>query len=117
MTGSSGTGVARGYAAAQQLLTQYPQVTAVLAYNDLIAIGAVKACTELGRRVPEDFAIVGFDDIDLASTITPPLTTIRIDKYALGQQAVTRLVEMLRSPQSDFPPVHLDVELAVRQSA
>jgi LacI family transcriptional regulator len=119
LTGSpdGGIGAARGYAAAQQLLTQHPQVTAALAYNDLIAMGAVKACAEMGRRVPDDFAIVGFDDIDLAGTITPPLTTVRIDKYALGQQAVTRLLEMLHSPQSDFPPIHLDVELVVRRSA
>jgi LacI family transcriptional regulator, galactose operon repressor len=123
LTGSPNgeVGLARGYAAAHQLLTQHPQVTAAFAYDDLIAIGALQAGLELGRRVPDDFAIVGFDDISFASSTNPPLTTVRIDKVALGQQAVIRLVEMLNNPlgQSDSPwaPIHLDVELVVRRSA
>jgi len=117
LTGSPNIDVARGYEAARQLLTQHPQVTAVFAYNDLIAMGAIRACSELGRRVPDDFAVVGFDDIEFAGMIAPPLTTVHIDKYTLGQQAVTRLVEMLDDPESDFPPIRLDVELMIRKSA
>ncbi len=106
-----------GYETALRLLTQEPQVTAIFAYNDLMALGAMKACKKLGRRIPADCAIIGFDDIQLASLVTPPLTTIRLDKYLLGQQAMTRLLEMLDKPESVFPPINLDVELVVRESA
>ena len=106
-----------GYVSAQRLLTQYPQVTAIFAYNDLLALGALRACHELGRRVPTDCAILGFDDIRLAAMVTPALTTIHVDKRDLGQQAMTRLLAMLDEPEVTFPPIHLDVELVIRESA
>jgi LacI family transcriptional regulator len=107
----------RGAESARWLLTEHPQVTAIFAYNDLLAVGAIRACRELGRRVPEDCAIVGFDDIPLAGMLAPPLTTVRIDKYALGRQAMNRLIEMLDDPKASFPPIRFDVELVVRKSA
>ena len=106
-----------GYEATLGLLRQDPQVTAIFAYNDLLALGAIKACKELGRRIPADCAIIGFDDIQLASLVTPSLTTIRLDKYLLGQQAMTRVLEMLDQPEAVFPPIFLDVELVIRESA
>jgi len=106
-----------GYVSARRLLTQHPQVTAIFAYNDLLATGAIRACHELGRRVPTDCAIVGFDDIRLAAMVTPPLTTIHVDKHNLGQQAMTRLLAMLDEPEVTFPPIYLDVELVIRESA
>jgi LacI family transcriptional regulator len=109
--------VKHGNRATQRLLARNPQVTAIFAYNDLLAVGAIQACEEMGRRVPEDCAIVGFDDIQLASLVKPALTTIHLDKYELGHQAVTRLVEMLEQPETILPPVHLDVELVIRESA
>jgi LacI family transcriptional regulator len=109
--------VKHGNRAARRLLTRNPQVTAIFAYNDLLAVGAIQACEEMGRCVPEDCAIVGFDDIQLASLVKPALTTIHLDKYELGHQAVTRLVEMLEQPETVLPPVHLDVELVIRESA
>jgi len=109
--------VARGVESTRQLLTQYPQITAIFAYNDLLAVGAMQACQELSRRVPDDCAIVGFDDIPLAAMLAPPLTTVGVDKYELGQQAMSRLLDMLDSPGATFPPVYLDVELVIRESA
>jgi len=109
--------VERGAESTRQLLTQYPQITAIFAYNDLLAAGAIQACKALGRRVPDDCAIVGFDDIPLAAMLAPPLTTLRVDKYELGQQAMSRLLDMLDSPGTTFPPVYLDVELVIRESA
>ena len=103
--------------AALRLLQQSPQITALFAHNDLLAVGALRACKELGRRVPEDCAVVGFDDIRLASQVCPALTTIRIDKQELGQQAMTRLMAMLAEPEATFPPLRLGVELVVRESA
>jgi LacI family transcriptional regulator len=109
--------VERGAESTRQLLTQYPQITAIFAYNDLLAAGAIQACKELGLRVPDDCAAVGFDDIELASLITPSLTTVRVDKYDLGWQAMTRLLEMLDNPGAFFPPIYLDIELVIRESA
>lgn len=106
-----------GYRAAKRLLTRHSRITALFAYNDLLAVGAIQACRELGRRVPEDCAIVGFDDIQLASLVTPALTTIHIDKFELGRQAVARLAQLLAEPEIILPPIRLEVELVVRDSA
>lgn len=106
----------RGYESAYKLLTQHPQVTAIFAYNDLLALGAIRACRDLGRRVPDDCAIIGFDNIGWAATAIPSLTTIHVDKYNLGRQTMIRLLEMLANPTASFPPVHLDVELVARES-
>lgn len=109
--------VEQGREMARALLTQYPQVTALFAYNDLLAVGAIQACKELGRRVPEDCAIIGFDNIQLAALVTPSLTTVHVDKYELGRRAVTLLMDMLDNPETEFPPIYLDVELVIRESA
>jgi LacI family transcriptional regulator len=109
--------VEHGYRLARRLLTRHPEISAIFAYNDLLAVGALQACDELGRRVPHDCAVVGFDDIKLASLVTPALTTVRMEKYELGRQAVIQLLEMLDEPERIFPPVNLDVELVVRESA
>lgn len=106
-----------GYEAALRLLRQNPQVTAIFAYNDLLALGAIKACKELGRRVPDDCAIIGFDDVQLASLVSPALTTIRLDKYDIGRQAMGRLLEMLDTPDTRFPAIELGTELVIRESA
>ncbi|MGB0385013.1 MAG: LacI family DNA-binding transcriptional regulator [Ardenticatenaceae bacterium] len=106
-----------GYESAKQLLTQYPQVSAIFAYNDLLALGAIRACHDLGRHVPNDCAIIGFDDIQWAATATPSLTTVHVDKYELGRQATTRLLDMLNNPKKSFPPIYLDVQLIIRESA
>ena len=92
-------------------------MTAIFAYNDLLALGAIRACKELGRRVPEDCAIIGFDDIPLADWVTPALTTVRMDKHALGNQAVARLLEMLDEPEVQYAPIFIPAELVVRESA
>ena len=106
-----------GYEAARKLLTTYPQITAVFAYNDLLALGAIRACHDLGRVVPTSCAIIGYDDILWAETATPALTSVRVDKYDLGRQAMTRLLAMLDAPETTFQPIHLDVELVLRESA
>jgi DNA-binding LacI/PurR family transcriptional regulator len=80
-------------------------------------LGAIQACKELGRRVPVDCAIIGFDDIQLAALVNPTLTTIRIDKYGIGQQAMKRVLEMLDNPEATFSPIELGVDLVIRESA
>jgi LacI family transcriptional regulator len=70
--------------------------SAVFCETDYIAIGAVKALQELGIRVPEDISVIGFDDIPESKVLTPELTTIRVDKAAIGKLAVSRLAEVLK---------------------
>ena len=106
-----------GIEATWRLLTEYPQITALFCYNDLIAMGAIQACKEMRRRVPQDCAIIGFDDILFAPMTDPSLTTVHVDKYWLGQQAAGLLFRMLDDPNSSFPPVYADVKLVVRVSA
>jgi LacI family transcriptional regulator len=105
-----------GYDAARHLLTPHPQLTALFAYNDLSALGALQACRELNRRVPGGCAVIGFDDVRLAAMVSPSLTTIRVDKYHLGQQAMIRLLAMLGEPDTAFPPIRVGVELVARES-
>ena len=109
--------LAHGVEAARQLLTQHPQVTAIFAYNDLLALGAIQICKELRRRVPDDCAVIGFDDIEFAAMVSPALTTVHVDKYQLGQQSMARLLEMLDNPEGRFDPIYTDVTLMVRESA
>ena len=111
------TDINGGYDAAKQLLTEHPEITAIFCYNDMMAIGAVRACQQLGLRIPHDCAIIGFDDIAIASIIQPALTTISIDKYALGAEAARQLLRMLEDDSAVSSRVVLDVDLVVRQSA
>ena len=107
----------RGYHDALRLLTEQPDITAIFAYNDMMAVNTIQACKKVGRRVPEDCVVIGFDDTRLASLVTPALTTIRIDQYELGQQAMNRLLAMIENPEAVFKPLKLAVELIVRESA
>ena len=89
--------VAGGQAAALELLRRSPELTALFVYNDLVAVGALRACAELGRRVPQDCAIVGCDDVPLAALVSPALTTVHIPKYDLGNQAMRLLLTMMEA--------------------
>jgi LacI family transcriptional regulator, galactose operon repressor len=104
-----------GYSAMQQLLPQRPD--AVFVASDWMALGAMRALREVGVRVPEDIALVGFDDIPLASQTMPPLTTIRQQILQMGALASQMLLDLLDNPGS--PPVQkiLPTELVVRASS
>jgi LacI family transcriptional regulator len=70
--------------------------TAIFCETDYIAIGAIKALQECGLRVPEDVSVVGFDDVPESLVISPELSTIRVDKAAIGKLAVSRLAQVLQ---------------------
>ncbi len=72
-------------------------VTAVFCYNDMIAIGVLLGCRERGIIIPQEFSVVGFDDIQIADYVTPPLTTIHQPKVQLGQQATQMLLDLLNT--------------------
>jgi DNA-binding LacI/PurR family transcriptional regulator len=109
-----------GHQAARDLLTDHPELTALFCYNDLVAVGALHACADLGRRVPDDLAVAGFDDILLAALVTPPLTTCRVPRYELGGQAMRLLLDQIDSSSDETRPcdeIVLRPELIVRTSA
>ncbi|MEE8601144.1 LacI family DNA-binding transcriptional regulator [Euzebya tangerina] len=113
-----------GAAGMAALLSSPPRPTGVFAYNDLMAIGAMRAAQAAGLVVPDDLAIVGFDDIRMASLVSPMLSTVRIDRERLGQTAVARLLELIErragsgaeEPPSATVPV-LGCDLIVRESS
>ncbi len=105
---------AGGYAAMQQLLPRQPQ--AIFAANDTMAAGAYRVIYESGLKIPEDIAIIGFDDLPIAAQLDPPLTTIRQPLHRMGQMAVERLIDLLREPQTPPRQVTLAPELIIRQS-
>jgi len=106
---------ASGYARMRELAEQH--VTAVFAANDMMAIGAIRAVEDAGGRVPDHIAVVGFDDILLASMIKPGLTTIAQPTYQMGVMAVDRLLERMRTDATGEPrQVVLEPTLVVRDS-
>jgi len=109
--------VQSGRETARHLLTAYPELTAFFCYNDLVAVGALQACADLGRQVPDDIAIVGFDDIPLAALVIPPLTTCRVRRYELGAQAMRLLLDQIGGSPGECEEVVLQPELIVRASA
>jgi LacI family transcriptional regulator len=96
---------------------QKPSFTAVFAGNDLMAIGAVRALTEAGLHVPDDVSVVGYDDIHLASLVTPSLTTVRQPVYGMGQAAAEQLILQIRKREEQrHARIVLGVELVERGS-
>lgn len=100
----SETTILTGLHAGHELLDMDEPPRAVFAVNDAMALGVMRAARERGLRVPEDLAVVGFDDISMAESAHPPLTTVRIAKEMMGELAARRLLELLagpRNPQGD----------------
>jgi LacI family transcriptional regulator len=107
-----------GYRAARELLSLPQRPTAIFAYNDLMAIGAMRAARELGLDVPEQLSIVGFDDIPGAAYTFPPLTSIRQSKLAMGQRSAQMLIELINGkPWKGKGQITLGVELVIRESS
>ncbi|MEV0637493.1 LacI family DNA-binding transcriptional regulator [Streptomyces sp. NPDC050619] len=107
---------ASGYAAGRELAAD-PEVTAVFAANDDMAIGLIRALTEAGRRVPQDVSVVGFDDIPVAAYVTPPLTTVRQPFDTVAQEGLKRLVHAIENPRAEaLPTSDPPVDLIVRAS-
>lgn len=105
-----------GYQGMKKLLSENPEITAIFTYNDLLALGAMRACWDAGRRIPEDIAIIGFDDISLASMVTPSLSSIHVDKYELGRLSLMRLLSVLSHSENALEPLSLSLDLVVRES-
>jgi len=104
------------YRATKALLTAYPDTNGLVCYNDLFAVGALRACRDLNKRVPDDIAVVGCDDIPLASLVSPALTTLRVNQGEMGGQAVSMLLERIQG-QHERDEFVFQQELVIRESA
>jgi len=104
-------------ATATDLLWDYPELTALFCYNDLVAVGALKAAAAIKRVIPQDLAIIGFDDIPLADLVTPALTTCRVPRYQMGQQALDLLLHQVENRVEDNRNILIQPKLIIRQSA
>jgi LacI family transcriptional regulator len=105
-----------GYRAAGELLDQPLRPTALVGFNDKIAVGALRAARERGLRVPQDLSIVGFDDADISQATEPMLTTVRQPLAEMGRMAVTMLVRMVQRHELDARHVELGTDLVIRGS-
>jgi LacI family transcriptional regulator len=108
--------VTGGLAAGNRLFGLGDPPTAVFAFNDLSAIGVMQAARAHGLRVPEDVSIVGFDDVEYATIVTPTLTTVRQPLEEMGRTAVRMLIRLLENEQTETFHVELGTRLVVRDS-
>jgi DNA-binding LacI/PurR family transcriptional regulator len=105
-----------GYKATCQLLAANQPFSALFAQNDQMAIGALRALRESGRRIPDDVSVIGFDDIPLAAFTDPPLTTLRQPMEETGKRAVQLLVETIQNPERTPEQLVLPARLLERAS-
>lgn len=105
-----------GYDGINELIKKNIEFNAVFAANDLIALGAMRALMENGKKIPDDVAIVGYDDIVISSTVMPSLTTIRQPKYEMGQYAADILIKSIANKSLIQEHIVLQPSMIVRES-
>jgi LacI family transcriptional regulator len=106
-----------GEVAAGQLLDLDPRPTAIFAFNDNGAIGALRAARKRGLRVPEDVSVVGFDDLEEAALVSPALTTVRQPLAEMGRLAVSLLLRLLDRQRVEALRIELATKLVIRESS
>lgn len=106
-----------GRAAAARLLDSAAPPTAIFAFNDNLAIGALQVARERGLSVPDDLSVVGFDDSEQAPLVTPALTSVRQPLAEMGRMAVALLVRLLKQPTDETLKIELATTLVVRESS
>lgn len=108
--------VPSGYTAAQDILSANPIPTAIVAANDQMAFGAIRAIQDNGLRVPEDIAVVGYDDDEFAKVSNPTITTVSLPLFEMGQIAATNLLKQLNGDESASEEIRIKSRLIIRQS-
>ncbi len=106
-----------GYPAAKKFLQMSEPPTAIFAANDLMALGAMYAIQEAGLRVPEDIAVVGYDDREIASLARPSITTVSLPCYELGQRSAELVLQLLEKKIEAAEPIRIQGKLIVRESS
>jgi DNA-binding LacI/PurR family transcriptional regulator len=114
---AKGWRVEDGYAALQRLLTWHTDFTALFCAGDQLAIGAMRALREVGRGIPDEVSVVGVDDIDLASFLCPPLTTVSQSIGEMAAVGVRLLLTMLEGQELAQPRIVIEPALVLRQSS
>lgn len=104
-----------GREAMEELLNLPERPTAVFVASDVVALGAMGAIRAAGLRIPDDIAVVGFDDIFLAAHSTPPLTTVRVPAYGLGWTSADVLISLIED-EDEVSSILLETELVIRES-
>jgi len=105
-----------GYKCAMDLLAAKVPFTALICFNDITAIGAMRALRQAGLRVPQDVSVIGFDDIESAGYLTPSLTTLRQPLEQMGELAAEHLIAIINDGQQPLSEVLVDAELIERES-
>ncbi len=105
-----------GYEITKDILKHHPQCTAIFVASDTMAYGALQAIAEAGLAVPDDIAVIGFDDLEFSGLTNPPLTTIHQPRYEMGQKSLELLVSLLRDKKENGVKICLNPELVVRRS-
>jgi DNA-binding LacI/PurR family transcriptional regulator len=118
MVGNAAQSVDGGTEALTELLAKHPELTAVFTFNDIIAIGALRAARRLGRAVPSELAVIGFDGLHLGTVVDPALTTVALDTRRVGALAIEQAGRLLAG-ELPLPSEELLVKavLLVRESA
>jgi LacI family transcriptional regulator len=111
-----GTTLETGKALMQAVLSTNPDLNAVFAANDAMALGAIRALAQLERRVPDDVAVIGFDDTYFSALSEPPLTTIKVFKHEMGKLAARRMLDLLADPGGPAIQTLVATELVIRRS-
>ena len=105
-----------GKEAVREFLAIDNRPTAIFAASDSLAIGAISGLKEKGLKVPEDISIAGFDDIEFAAYCDPPLTTIRVPSYMMGNMAMSVLIELIKGDSTQVRQYALNADLIIRNS-
>jgi LacI family transcriptional regulator len=108
---------ASGFEAMTRLLSVSPRPTAVFVASDVVAMGVIRAIRCADLRIPQDIALVGFDDIPLAEYFDPPLTTVHLPAFGLGLAAGERLIRLIQNEGLDTEAVFMQSNLIVRESS
>lgn len=108
---------ASGFEAMKSLRQEDPRLTAVFVASDVVALGAILAIKEAGLRIPDDIAVVGFDDIPLAEYYDPPLTTVRLPAFGLGWAGGERLIRLIQGEGLNDVSLLLESTLITRKSS
>jgi LacI family transcriptional regulator len=106
-----------GFEAAKLLFQRQPKLDGIFCFNDLVALGALGALNELGISVPDQVAVIGFDDLRLASLTTPQLSTLHVDKLDLGRSMVRLLLERIKGDIQIEDECIIRPKLIIRESA
>jgi LacI family transcriptional regulator len=113
---ASAYSAAAGRLAAERLLDEAPDTTAIVAANDMLCLGLYDAAAARGRRIGADLSVTGFNDMPFVDRIAPPLTTIRIQHAAMGEEAAGLLLQAMTDPAAELRQIRLTPSLVIRAS-